>query len=121
MLPLNVDTIAYDPRRLSGVNVFQEQQREFATGDRLHFTAPDRKRHIRAGDLATVQQIGADSGLTVKHDNGTIHTFRNEGALHIDHGYVNRPFNRPAPGPCPHYRGSGADRAPAEAPRTLFL
>ena len=32
------ETVAYDPRRLRGVNVFREQEREFATGDRLQFS-----------------------------------------------------------------------------------
>ena len=33
-------SVTYDPRRLKGVNVFREVEREFATGDRVQFTAP---------------------------------------------------------------------------------
>jgi conjugative relaxase-like TrwC/TraI family protein len=36
----NGSTVSYDPRRLKGVNVFREIEREFATGDRVQFTAP---------------------------------------------------------------------------------
>ena len=30
-------TVAYDPKRVYGVNVFRETSREFATGDRFSF------------------------------------------------------------------------------------
>ena len=38
----NGSSVTYDPRRLRGVNVFRETEREFATGDRIQFTAPNK-------------------------------------------------------------------------------
>ena len=38
----NGSIVTYDPRRLRGVNVFREAEREFATGDRIQFTAPNK-------------------------------------------------------------------------------
>ncbi len=35
-------TVNYDPRRLRGVNVFTEIEREFATRDRIQFTAGEK-------------------------------------------------------------------------------
>ncbi len=51
------ETFAYDPRRLRGVNVFREQGREFATGDRIQFTAPLKEWKIANRDLATIERI----------------------------------------------------------------
>ena len=36
-------SVSYDPRRLRGVNVFREANKEFATGDRIQFTAPNKE------------------------------------------------------------------------------
>jgi hypothetical protein len=33
----------YDPRRLSGVSVHREAEREFSQGDRIQFTAPSKE------------------------------------------------------------------------------
>jgi hypothetical protein len=68
--------------------VYRVETRDIAEGERIRFTANDRARHIRVGDLATVQAIGTDSTLFVRHDNGTHHPVRTDDALAIDHGYV---------------------------------
>ncbi len=34
--------VIYDPNRLKGVNAYKETAREFATGDRIQFTAQDK-------------------------------------------------------------------------------
>jgi conjugative relaxase-like TrwC/TraI family protein len=47
--------IAYDPRRLQGVNVYKSEDREFSQGDRIQFTAPFRKERIANRELATVE------------------------------------------------------------------
>jgi hypothetical protein len=44
-------TVTYDPRRLKGVNAYQEAAREFATGDRLQFTSGDKKLGVASRDL----------------------------------------------------------------------
>ena len=35
----NGSSVEYDPKRVYGVNVYRETSREFATGDRLQFSA----------------------------------------------------------------------------------
>lgn len=54
----------YDPKRLQGITAYREREREFAQGDRIQFTAPDRNRHR---ELATVQKIDGPQ-LTVRMD-----------------------------------------------------
>ena len=49
-------TATYDPTRLRGVNVYREVQREFATGDRIQFTAPDKKLEVANRQLGTVPE-----------------------------------------------------------------
>ena len=38
--------VTYDPRRLQGVSVYREADREFAEGDRVQFTAPSKDLHV---------------------------------------------------------------------------
>jgi hypothetical protein len=38
----NQEVVTYDPRRLTGVSVYREIEREFSVGDRIQFTAPDK-------------------------------------------------------------------------------
>ena len=42
--PSNAETasVTYDPRRLQGVTVYREAERELSVGDRVQFTAPDK-------------------------------------------------------------------------------
>ena len=45
----------YDPRRLSGVSVYQEVQREFSQGDRVQFTAPSKELQVANRELGTIR------------------------------------------------------------------
>ena len=47
----------YDPRRLTGISVYQEIEREFSIGDRIQFTAPDKSLGIANRDLAAIEAI----------------------------------------------------------------
>jgi len=42
----NGNQVTYDPRRLSGVTVYQSVDREFTTGDRVQFTAPQKQLEV---------------------------------------------------------------------------
>jgi ATP-dependent exoDNAse (exonuclease V) alpha subunit len=53
-----------------GVNVFTETEREFATGDRIQFTAPNKDLEVANRDLGTVTEI-KDGQMTVKIDGKT--------------------------------------------------
>jgi hypothetical protein len=83
------ETVAYDPRRLRGVNVFREQQREFATGDRLQFVAPLKERGVANRDLGTIQRM-EDGRMTVQMDgkDKRIVTFDTTVVRQFDHGYA---------------------------------
>ena len=50
----------YDPRRLTGVSVYREVALEFAVGDRIQFTTPDKSLGIANRDLAIVESVAAD-------------------------------------------------------------
>ncbi len=48
----NAELANYDPRRLTGVNVYREVAHDFSLGDRIQFTAPDRGLGVANRDLA---------------------------------------------------------------------
>ena len=79
----------YDPRRLSGVNVFREMDREFTTGDRLQFTVPNKELGVANRDLGTVTAIDG-SKMTVRLDEKAQRTvtFDTVEFRQFDHGYA---------------------------------
>jgi ATP-dependent exoDNAse (exonuclease V) alpha subunit len=80
--------VTYDPRRLQGVTVYRESERDFAQGDRVQFTAPDKEHRIANRELGTIEEIGADGQARVKLDSGReVALDLNEG-LHLDYGYA---------------------------------
>src|SRR5258708_14490005 len=62
--------ITYDPRRLTGVNVYREVAHEFSAGDRIQFTAPDKSIGVANRDLAIVESIRPDGHIAALLDNG---------------------------------------------------
>jgi len=70
------------------VSVYREAERDFATGDRVQFTAPYREKHIANRQLGTVQQIDADGNLQVRLDSGQEVQFNLREHLHVDYGYA---------------------------------
>lgn len=80
--------VTYDPRRLQGVTVYHESERDFAEGDRVQFTAPDKEHRIANRELGTIEEIGADGQARVKLDSGReVQMDLNDG-LHLDYGYA---------------------------------
>jgi conjugative relaxase-like TrwC/TraI family protein len=82
-------TVTYDPRRLKGVNVFREVEREFAAGDRVQFTALNKQLGVANRDLGTVV-ILEDSKMSLRMD-GKSHrmvTFAPQEFRQFDHGYA---------------------------------
>jgi len=61
----------YDPRRLSGVSVHREAERQFSKGDRVQFTAPSRELQVANRDLGTVQQVNSHGNLKIRMEPGT--------------------------------------------------
>jgi ATP-dependent exoDNAse (exonuclease V) alpha subunit len=82
-------TVIYDPRRLKGVNVFRETDREFATGDRVQFTAPNKELGIANRDLGTVAGL-EDGKVTLRLDgkSARLVTFDPAEFRQFDHGYA---------------------------------
>jgi ATP-dependent exoDNAse (exonuclease V) alpha subunit len=79
--------VEYNPSRLFGVEVFREEQRVFARGDRIQFRAPDRVRGVANGDFATIKATDARRGVLC-FDNGKELTVASKRLRHIDHGYA---------------------------------
>ncbi len=85
----NRSTITYDPRRLRGVHVFREVEREFATGDRIQMTSSNKELGVANRDLGTITEI-EENQISVRLDNKenrTI-TFDPSAFRQFDHGYA---------------------------------
>lgn len=81
--------VIYDPRRLKGVNVFREAEREFATGDRVQFTAPNKGLGVANRDLGTLVRV-EDGQITLRMDGKSARmvTFDTAEFRQFDHGYA---------------------------------
>ncbi len=84
----NGELTTYDPRRLTGVSVYQEIQREFSVGERIQFTAPDKSLGIANRDMAAIEAIRPEGRLFVRLDNGRQIEFNANEHRHLDHGYA---------------------------------
>jgi ATP-dependent exoDNAse (exonuclease V) alpha subunit len=82
--------VTYDPSRLRGISAYREIERDFAIGDRLQFTAPNKELGVANRDLGTVQEIGENGKMTVRMDGGKDRTvtFNADQMRHFDHGYA---------------------------------
>jgi conjugative relaxase-like TrwC/TraI family protein len=79
--------ISYDPKRLQGVSVYREAEREFSAGDRLQFRAPFHAQKVTNGELGTLEKIEKGT-LTVALDSGRSVSFPIDKNRHLDHGYA---------------------------------
>src|SRR6202045_3347540 len=84
----NGELATYDPRRLTGVSFYQEIEREFAVGDRIQFTAPDKSLGVANRDMAAIEAIHPDGRLSVRLDNNRQIEFNPDEHRHLDHGYA---------------------------------
>jgi conjugative relaxase-like TrwC/TraI family protein len=84
------EQVTYDPSRLRGISAYHEIEREFAIGDRLQFTAPNKELGAANRDLGTIQQIGEARKITVRMDGDKEKavTFDPAKMRHFDHGYA---------------------------------
>jgi conjugative relaxase-like TrwC/TraI family protein len=80
--------VTYNPSRLHGISAYLEIEREFAVGDRLMFTAPQRELGVANRDLGTIERIGQNGQLGVRMDNDKTITFDSNEMRHFDHGYA---------------------------------
>ena len=80
--------VTYDPARLRGISAYREIEREFAIGDRVQLTAPNRNRQLANRDLGTLKSFDTDGRITLRMDNGKDVTFDPKEMRHFDHGYA---------------------------------
>jgi conjugative relaxase-like TrwC/TraI family protein len=78
----------YDPRRLTGVSVYREVAHDFAVGDRIQFTAPDKKLGVANRDLAVIESIASDGRIAAQLDESRQIQFNAIEHRHFDHGYA---------------------------------
>jgi conjugative relaxase-like TrwC/TraI family protein len=78
----------YDPRRLTGVNVYREVAHDFSMGDRIQFTAPDRGLGVANRDLAVIESVDPNGQITARLDNNRRIDFNANEHRHFDHGYA---------------------------------
>ena len=81
--------ITYDPKRLKGVNAYIETDKQFATGDRIQFTAKDKDLSVSNRDLGTITKLETGQ-VAVQMDGKTerIVQFDPAKMRHFDHGYA---------------------------------
>jgi conjugative relaxase-like TrwC/TraI family protein len=84
----NEELATYDPRRLTGVSVYREIEREFSAGDRIQFTAPDKSLGVANRDLAAIETIRPDGRVSARLDNNRQIEFNATEHRHFDHGYA---------------------------------
>ena len=84
----NGEEVTYSPARLHGISAYRELERDFAVGDRLQFTAPNRGLDVANRDLGTIEHIGQDGELAVRMNGGKLVEFDANEMRHIDHGYA---------------------------------
>jgi conjugative relaxase-like TrwC/TraI family protein len=80
--------VTYDPVRASGVSLFESVNRSFAAGERIQFTARDKKLGVTTRDTGTVRDLDAAGNVRVELDGSNrqvkFNLLRNR---HIDHAY----------------------------------
>lgn len=84
----NGQRVSYDARRLQGVTLYREVEREFSEGDRVQFTAPNREQRIANREMGTVEKIDAGGDFRIRLDSGRAVAFNIRQNPHLDHGYA---------------------------------
>jgi ATP-dependent exoDNAse (exonuclease V) alpha subunit len=84
----NGERATYDPRRLTGVSVYRENDREFSIGDRIQFTTPDKSLGVANRELAAIEGIHPDGHISARLDNNRQIEFNASEHRHFDHGYA---------------------------------
>lgn len=79
--------IEYNPVRLFGVEVFREEKRTIARGERIQFRAPDKTLGLANGEFANIDSID-DRRAVLRSDNGRPLSAALDRFRHIDHGYA---------------------------------
>ena len=83
------EQVSYDPKRLYGVNVFEERSRNFSLGERIQFTSGNRDLDIANRDLGTITAL-EERSIAIRMDGkaGREVTFDPTEFRQLDHGYA---------------------------------
>jgi conjugative relaxase-like TrwC/TraI family protein len=84
----NGECQTYDPRRLSGVTVYREVEREFSVGDRVQFTAPSKDLHVVNRELGTIEKMNDAGDIKIRMDSGRAVALNIREHPHLDLGYA---------------------------------
>jgi conjugative relaxase-like TrwC/TraI family protein len=84
----NGQEITYDPHRLQGVNVYKREERHFAVGDKIQFTAPFKRLEIPNRTLARIEAIDPEGTFQLRLDTGKTVRFNLRHYSHLDYGYA---------------------------------
>ena len=79
--------VRYTPSRLQGVEIFHQEERPLAAGDRVQFRAPQRELGVANGEFATVVSIG-EHDAELKFGDGRKINARRQQLRHLDYGYA---------------------------------
>jgi conjugative relaxase-like TrwC/TraI family protein len=82
------ELFTYDPRRLSGVQVYQKTERAFAQDDRVQVTAPYHELKLANREMGSIKQIEDDGTFRLKMDDGREVGFDVSQHPHLDYGYA---------------------------------
>jgi ATP-dependent exoDNAse (exonuclease V) alpha subunit len=88
VLGSNGEQTTYDPRRQMGVSVYRAQEKAFAAGDRIQFTAPNQELKVANRELGSIENIAPNGSMQFKLDSGRSVEFAVQSFPHLDHGYA---------------------------------
>ncbi len=81
--------VTYDPARASGVNTFESRPQEFSAGERIQFTAKDKKLGVNTRDTGTLRKLDERGNAELVLDrNDRVLKFNLENHRHLDHAYT---------------------------------
>lgn len=84
----NGTELTYDPRRLRGVAVYHESERQFSEGERVQFTAPSKELHVANRELGIITQLEEHGHIEIRTDSGRMVRLEIEEHPHLDYGYA---------------------------------
>ncbi len=80
--------LEYDPRRLQGVVVYREEEREFSRGDRIQLTLSCHPKGLANREFGTIVGFETESILTLRVDSGETVQLDLKRHPHVDYGYA---------------------------------
>lgn len=81
------ERVTYDPRRIHGVQVYCEAERQFTVGDRIQTITPVSAHKLVGRELGTVEKIEREH-IRVRFDNGRTVRLDAQAARYLDYGYA---------------------------------